>query len=278
MKKVRTRKCKLHPDGGRIIIPNNGTRCKICYEKSKKDRVEKNINKAIEVHSGRYDYSLVWYEKVKDKAKIICKKHGVFEQCIWNHLKGIGCPCCAKEEKTDDKSDAIKRFAEVHGDNYNYSLVEYVGDKTKVKIICENHGVFEQSPGKHKAGQGCPRCRLSHGEREVKRFLDNKRVLYESQKKFDECKNINYLPFDFYLPNYDMCIEYDGEQHFEPRFTISKKSDSNFKKIKENDSIKNEFCKKTNKKLLRIPYYDKKNIEAILEKEILKWEKRKKLQ
>ena len=70
MKKSRTRKCKIHPDGERIIIPNNGTRCKICHGKSKRNRVEENINKAIEIHSGKYDYSLVWYEKVKDKTTL----------------------------------------------------------------------------------------------------------------------------------------------------------------------------------------------------------------
>lgn len=277
MKRARTRKCKSHPDGERIAIPNNGTRCRICYEDSKKKRVEKNIQKSMKIHGGKYDYSLTWYDKVKDKAKIICPKHGVFKQCIWNHLKGRGCPHCAREEKTDNKTGVITKFKEIHDEDYDYSLVEYVNDKVKVKIICPKHGVFEQHPMKHKTGQGCPKCRMSHGERKVKRFLDKNKVLYESQKKFSECKNLNPLPFDFYLPEFDVCIEYDGEQHFEPRFTKSKKSLSNFEKTKNNDSIKDDFCIDNNIGLLRIPYYDKDNIEIILEQEILEWEKRRKL-
>ena len=118
---------------------------------------------------------------------------------------------------------------------------------------------------------------MSHGERDVKRYLDNNKILYESQKKFDKCKIINPLPFDFYLIDYNLCIEYDGEQHFEPRFSKSNKSVINFEKLQKSDFIKNDFCKKNDIKLLRIPYYDKKNIKDILEKEILKWEKRKKL-
>ncbi len=275
MKKDRTRKCVLHPEGERIKILNNGTRCKICYEESKKKQIQKNIEKAVKVHNDKYDYSLTWYDKVKDKAKIVCPEHGVFEQCIWNHIKGRGCPHCAREEKTDNKTDVINKFKETHGDVYDYSLVEYINDKIKVKITCLKHGVFEQIPMKHKCGQGCPKCRMSHGERNIKRFLDENNILYESQKKFDKCKNKSPLPFDFYLPKFNACIEYDGEQHFEPRFTKSKKSFSNFEKIKNNDSIKNGFCVDNNIRLLRIPYYEKDNIEIILEIEILKWEKRK---
>lgn len=276
MKKDRTRRCKLHPGGERIEILNNGTRCKVCYEESKKKRIQKNIERAIEIHNGKYDYSLTLYDKVKDKTKIICPEHGIFEQCIWNHLKGRGCPHCAREEKTDSKIDTINKFKEVHGEEYDYSLVEYVNDKTKVKIVCLKHGVFEQAPMKHKCGQGCSKCRMSHGERSVKRFLDENNILYESQKKFDECKNLAKLPFDFYLPKFHVCIEYDGEQHFEPRFTKSKKSFSNFEKIKKNDSIKNKFCADNGMEILRIPYFEKDNIEIILKKEILKWERKKK--
>lgn len=276
MKKARTRKCKIHPEGERIEIPNNGTRCKICYEESKRKRIQKNIERAKIIHNRKYDYSLTWYDKVKDKTKIICPEHGVFEQCIWNHLKGRGCPDCAREEKTDSKFDVINKFKEIHGEEYDYSLVEYVNDKIKVKIICPKHGMFEQAPMKHKCGQGCPKCRMSHGEKKVKRFLDDNNVLYESQKKFDKCRNSSLLPFDFYLPKLNACIEYDGEQHFEPRFTNSEKSFSNFEKIKKNDCIKNKFCADNDINILRIPYFEKDNIETILKEEILKWERKKK--
>lgn len=272
----KTRKCKVHIGGERIVIENNGTRCKLCYEKNKQDKIKKNINKAKEIHNNKYDYSLVKYEKTTEKIIIICLEHGEFKQHIWNHLKGRGCPDCARKQKTHDKYIVVKKFTEIHGDIYDYSLVEYINDKVKVKIICKKHGVFQQNSMKHKSGQGCPSCRMSHGEQKIERFLENNQVLYEKQKKFEDCKNLNRLPFDFYLNEYEVCIEYDGEQHFEPRFENTEKSILNFEKIKKNDLIKEDFCKKNEIKLLRIPYFEKKNIEKIIEKEILKWKKIKK--
>jgi len=77
--------------------------------------------------------------------------------------------------------------------------------------------------------------------------------------KFDGCININKLPFDFYLPEKNICIEYDGEQHFRNIF-----SDKSFKETKINDNIKDEFCIKNNIFLIRIPYFKFEEINNIL--------------
>ena len=77
--------------------------------------------------------------------------------------------------------------------------------------------------------------------------------------KFNDCRNKNPLPFDFYLPEYKTCIEFDGRQHFE---SIEHwEGDNGLLKIKKNDSIKNEYCKDNDIKLIRIPYYEIDNIE-----------------
>lgn len=82
----------------------------------------------------------------------------------------------------------------------------------------------------------------------------------KEKKRFDGCKNQKKLPFDFYLNDFNIIIEYDGIQHFKPSF-----NEKEFKNIKVNDEIKNKFCKDNNIKLIRIPYWEFENIENILE-------------
>ncbi len=111
------------------------------------------IIKANSVHLGEYNYSLVNYVNSKTKVKIICHIHGVFEQRPSPHINGQGCPKCRyiKSGKSNSllSEGFIIKAKEVHGDKYDYSLVEYINNKTKVKIICPIHGEFEQTPTSH---------------------------------------------------------------------------------------------------------------------------------
>ena len=118
------------------------------------------ISLVNKIHNHIYDYSLVEYTTASNKIKIICKKHGLFTQTPNSHLSGSGCPKCGKElfkETVRNKFD-IKLFVDIHGDKYDYSLVKYKTNSTPVKIICKDHGVFEQRPDKHKMGRGCNKC------------------------------------------------------------------------------------------------------------------------
>lgn len=131
--------------------------CAGCAGVAKKD-VNTFIREAKKIHGDRYDYSLVEYKNANTKVKIICPEHGVFEQTPHNHLYNKGCPECAGCTKLT-KEKFIRKAREVFGDKYDYSLVEYVDWKTKVKIICPEHGVFEQTPNNHTShGSGCPCC------------------------------------------------------------------------------------------------------------------------
>jgi hypothetical protein len=134
----------------------NGQGCKHCSGKAK-GTTETFIAKAKEVHGDRYNYSLVEYVNNAAKVKIICSEHGVFEQKPNNHLKGRGCRHCAGIAKGTTEA-FIAKAKEVHGDNYDYRLVDYVNAYTKVKIICSEHGVFEKTPSNHLNGQGCSHC------------------------------------------------------------------------------------------------------------------------
>jgi len=131
--------------------------------KCKKDKfiyIYKNnfILKSTKIHNGFYDYSLVEYINNNIKVKIICPIHGVFEQVPMNHIKGIGCSKCTNNNKMTNIY-FIEKSNIKHNNFYDYSLVEYVNAKTKVKIICPTHGVFDQTPNSHLNGQGCSKCK-----------------------------------------------------------------------------------------------------------------------
>lgn len=118
-------------------------------------------------HGSTYDYSKFKYVNTRTKSTIICGIHGEFQQTPRNHLKGQGCPKCSYEGgRTPTDDNFINESNLVHCDKYDYSKVEYVNNKTKVVIICPDHGEFKQRPDVHKQGQGCPQCaNLNRGGR-----------------------------------------------------------------------------------------------------------------
>jgi len=121
------------------------------------------IGKAKKTHGNKYDYSLVEYKSSREKVKIICKNHGEFEQQANSHLQGKKCMQCSIEERSlkrkNTKKEFINKAIEIHGKIFDYSKVDYVNNKTKIKIICKNHGEFEQRPDCHLfLKHGCPKC------------------------------------------------------------------------------------------------------------------------
>jgi len=291
----------------------NGNNCKLCYLISKNSTTEEFIKKAKKIHEDRYDYSLVDYINAKTKIKIICSEHGIFEQEPRLHLSGQNCPRCniitsekfiknakiVRGNRYDyslveykNNSTKIKIVCNIHGifeqtpanhitckhdcpkcscllsntkdfitksniiheNKYDYSLVDYKNNRTKVKITCLKHGVFEQLPSSHLNKQGCPICNESKGENMIKKYFKDNNIKYNSQKTFDGCNYKYPLRFDFYLIEHNICVEYDGMQHFKPIDYFGGIDTFNYILLK--DKIKNEYCKKNNIKLIRIKYDD----------------------
>lgn len=113
-------------------------------------------------HGNKYDYSNVDYINSKTKVKIICPIHGEFEQTPDQHFNH-GCKKCGVDvrvvNQTHTNEDFIKKSKLVHGNRYDYSLVEYRGHRHKVKVICKNHGVFLTTPANHiNKKSGCRKC------------------------------------------------------------------------------------------------------------------------
>ena len=225
-----------------------GSKCNI---KNAVDKTVYLIEQFRDVHSDKYDYSKVEYIHSKTKVTIICPEHGEFEQKPCNHKGGQGCPKCHPNAKLTTE-DVVKQFREVHGDRYDYSKVNYIDSYTKVTIICPEHGEFEQNPNNHKGGQGCPRCTESKGEREIRNLLIDKDIDFNQEHTFDDCKNKLPLRFDFYLPEHNVCIEYQGIQHYEPVDFFGGVSGFEYRQYL--DKIKEGYCIDNNIQLLKIRY------------------------
>jgi len=237
-----------------------GQGCPICngkFLKSKKLFIyESNI-----IHNNKYDYSLVDYKNNKTKIKIICPIHGVFEQRPDDHLNGRGCRKCGGKDKKDNIT-FIKESIKIHGNFYNYDKTNYINNIIKIIITCPIHGDFKTTPNNHLSKKsGCALCHESNGERKIRLYLNEKNIKYIFEKRFKNCKYKYCLPFDFYLPDYNICIEYDGKQHFESIDFFGGEKRLNEQIIKDN--IKTEYCKNNNIKLIRIKYNE--DIYKILE-------------
>lgn len=123
----------------------------------KAKNTEDFIEEAKKVHGDKYDYSLVEYKNCKEKIKIICSTHGIFEQTPDAHLVGKNChKCSGLINKTTEQF--IEAANKIYNNKYDYSFVDYKNNLTKVKILCNIHGVFEQIPKNHLKNHECPYC------------------------------------------------------------------------------------------------------------------------
>ena len=265
-----------------------GGGCKQCLSEkisgprySERNTTEEFIKQAKSVHNDKYEYFQTFYESSKTKVIITCKEHGNFVMTPNKHLRGQGCKKCGNLSKgvkwNMTLEDFINKSSKIHYNRYDYSQTKLLGYDIKMPIVCKKHGVFLQSPHSHLYGNGCSKCRFSRGESAIFNFLKVKSINFETQKSFNDCRNPKtraLLFFDFYLPDYNVLIEYDGQQHFvktkDRSFWMSQKD---IQGIKYRDSIKNKYAKRKTIKLIRIKYTKFNKIDEILEKELKEWQK-----
>lgn len=145
---------------------NQGNGCWECGQ------IESGLNRRISdeewidrfraVHGQTYGYSEFTSNGAENKAIITCREHGEFLQEPIVHVNGHGCPDCGRDKAALQRrlslDDVLDRFREVHGETYDYSLVEYIVSQDNVTIICKKHGPFEQLPHVHANGAGCSKC------------------------------------------------------------------------------------------------------------------------
>lgn len=230
------------------------TGCPKCYGRLKTN--DDFISEAEIIHNNQYDYSLTNYRNASIKIKILCNIHGEFMQAPRHHLDGAGCDKCNREKYNAKRrwntEIFIKKAKQIHGDKYNYANTQYITNKKKIAFKCGLHGIIYQTPLNHLLGRGCHICKESSGENIIARLLKEKSVNYEREKTFSGCRDKKLLRFDFYLPKYNICIEFDGMQHYKPIELFGGKD--GFVKTQRRDKIKNEYCKDSGVYLYRIKY------------------------
>lgn len=200
---------------------------------------------------------LTAYIKTDEHVQCECLICGhIYPVLPLNLLKGRRCPQCALQKASDRLRDShdtfLEKLAKVHS---NIRVVgKYENQNTRVECECLNCGnVWNPVPYHLLSGVGCPDCQKSHGEKLIQTYLENRSIQFESQKRFDDCRYKYTLPFDFYLPQLNMCIEYDGIQHYEAREVFG--GEKGLEETQKRDQIKSDYCNQKGLRLLRIPYY-----------------------
>jgi len=249
--------CQIHGDFEQTPDNhiNNKQGCSNCCNNVKMNENE-FIEKAKLIHGDKYEYSKVYYINNRTKVKIICPIHGVFEQTPYNHLRGDMCSACFGNKRLTTL-EFIEKAKLIHGNKYDYSKVEYKNNSTKIKITCPIHGEFEQTPNGHLNKNGCPICKESKGETQIAKWLDDNNIKYIRQHRFPDCRDKQPLPFDFYLPEHNTCIEYNGRQHY---ISILKWGGETGLRDRQNkDNIKIKYCNSNSIKVLIIKYTENVN-------------------
>ncbi|MDC3256090.1 hypothetical protein OAU93_01695 [bacterium] len=183
-----------------------GSGCSRCSWNAKRSTSE-FIAEARAVHGETYDYSLTNYQMRRAKIKITCKKHGVFEQMPYQHLKGQGCRQCDIDSRTFSTTEFITRSKILHGDRYDYSKAIYKNSISKTTITCREHGDFEQTPNSHWKGAGCPVC-YTTGNSTTTLYLVSGKVNSEAFLKigitrFSLRRRFSFMRYDY--PNFKFC-------------------------------------------------------------------------
>ena len=254
-------------------------RCPECQNNNKSRTKQEIIEDLLE--ENKENSAIKVFNKLnqkKDKIKCqcqICKDY--FFHNLFNKLSENGCFKCSNALKRKDPKEYLKEVKKV---NPNIRvLTEYIDSLTPIKVQCTKDECgcewtvqpYNLINSNEKQRTGCPSCNQSKGEKKIEEFLKKRGIEHIIQHSYDDCKNVYPLKFDVYLPEFNLCIEYDGEHHYKPVYYSKYKTNTaekQFEYRKKNDQIKNNYCKNNDIALLRIPYWDFDNIKEILEKEL----------
>lgn len=239
--------CKLHGPfyqsyDAHIYRKSNCPKCKAdSISKALKDRYKKNKNNfskkyeyskknpseikndLIKKHNGKYLYIEESIRNIKNADSfidIICPVHGLFKKKLISHMEGSECVKCNIETRRKANEEAfIEKAKNIFKDKYSYNNVKYISNKINVDIVCKLHGSFSVRPDNHlNLKHGCPVCSASKGERRVFEILT--KLGFNFIREF---KITGYIfKYDFYIPELNLIIEYDGKHHYEGSTFVSR--------------------------------------------------------
>lgn len=211
-------------------------------------------------------------------VKVICPHHrdkGIQYVQTQNLLRNNGCKYCAHNvQKTHE--EFVQDIKGLFGESITIVSKYNCQNQGKIKCRCNIHNIEYETliVNLLKGYSGCPECSRtkSNGERQIGRILKSWNVAYEEQKTFQNCKDIKCLPFDFYLSQCNVLIEYDGEHHYRPvNFNNCNNGIDIYLSTKKHDKMKDEFCIQNHIPLIRIPYTQINNLESYLFDQLVKY-------
>lgn len=164
---------------------------------SKKLTKEEFIKRAINIHGNKYDYRKVVYNNANEKVIIICPIHGEFLQKPSNHInQKQGCPKCSHQSYKSTKEEFIAKAKKIYGNKYAYNFVEYVNNKTPIKITCQEHGEFYVRPDNFLHGHGCPKCGIKSRPQCLpwsnEKFIERAKLVHGDKYTYEKTNYKNY--------------------------------------------------------------------------------------
>jgi hypothetical protein len=151
------------------------------------------IKRAKTIHKNKFDYSLVNYINKRTKIKLKCNMcKNIFEQLPSNHITGSGCFQCRIDSIKLAIDEFINKANEIHENKYDYELVNYINNKTKVKIKCNKCLIiFEQTPNGHMSGRGCTQCDINNKTKTLEQFIIESKLIHNNKYDYSLTEYIN---------------------------------------------------------------------------------------
>lgn len=268
--------CKKH--GHQFITLSNlknGQKCKKCSNEEQSSKMRRSIEDVIKIIESKNNNKIInpqdYINTKCNNLQIKCGSCGnVFVTSLSSLMNSEGmCKHCADIHVSNINRlspDEVSNIVNSINNNILLNSEEYINNNTvNLKIRCSCGKIFVTSLANY-IYSNTNRCRTctrktSKGELLISNILDDLNIKYEVEKTFEKCVDKRKLPFDFYLTDYNACVEFDGQLHYENKY-------GQLEYTKKHDEIKNNFCKNNNIKLIRIPYWKSNNARSIIETEI----------
>jgi len=244
--------------------------CPVCSKEKRNNKLKKYNTDDIRNHISHKEGILLSdkYVNYDNKLDIICKNGHKFKITARQIEAGNWCNECGKNKFTINN---ILNSININGGELLSLISDIINSHSNITIKCSNNHIWKTRAYNIIYNKTwCPYCVIYLGEEKVKNFLEKNSIKYIRQHTFNNLKGSTNrktkLRFDFYLPEINILIEYDGEQHYKPKAfhkCSKEKAEKSFLELKQNDEIKNKYCIDNNIRLIRIPYTEK-NIEEFL--------------
>lgn len=240
--------------------------CSICCPEKRYD-TKRNEEILLQRLKGKALDIAFFMEEGHHMIRFVCSKCGRTNiKRVSHFLKGkYDCGYCEGMKENKDHNCFQQELEEKYGKKFTL-LSEYKNAKTSIKIKCNNCGfIREIKPPALLFSGYCPKCekKNSLGEKQIIKFLEEKNIKYETQKYFSGW-NIGIHYFDFYIPEYNLVLEYQGKQHYEFN-SFFHKDEEDFAKRKKKDILKKDKAIFHNMNYVSIKYTLFNNINSILE-------------